>query len=232
MVQRRHRGGAGLDGLNDLPVKTVNGATIYLRDVAHVRDGSAPQQNVVHVDGTRSVLVTILKNGATSTLSIVQGIKDKLPGITETLPASLRVTPIGDQSVFVRAAIQGVVKEGAIAAALTSLMILLFLGSWRSTVIIAISIPLAILFAIIFMWTPPHFWALSLNHADDYARAGVPMLPVVAGRTATMENRLTIWMCSLAAARPRRRACMTCQTSRTMMPTNSRMVAALTRMKE
>jgi CzcA family heavy metal efflux pump len=140
-----------IDGLNDLPVKTVNGATIYLRDVAHVRDGSAPQQNVVHVDGTRSVLVTILKNGATSTLSIVQGIKDKLPGITETLPASLRVTPIGDQSVFVRAAIQGVVKEGAIAAALTSLMILLFLGSWRSTVIIAISIPLAILFAVIFL---------------------------------------------------------------------------------
>ena len=140
-----------IEGLNDLPVKTVNGATIYLRDVAHVRDGSAPQQNVVHVDGTRSVLVTILKNGATSTLSIVQGVKDKLPGITETLPSTLKVLPIGDQSVFVRAAIQGVVKEGAIAAALTSLMILLFLGSWRSTVIIAISIPLAILFAVIFL---------------------------------------------------------------------------------
>ncbi|NIJ33763.1 efflux RND transporter permease subunit [Sphingomonas oligoaromativorans] len=140
-----------IEGLNDLPVKTVNGATIYLRDVAHVRDGSAPQQNVVHVDGTRSVLMTILKNGATSTLSIVQGVKDKLPSITETLPSTLKVLPIGDQSVFVRAAIQGVIKEGAIAAALTSLMILLFLGSWRSTVIIAISIPLAILFAVIFL---------------------------------------------------------------------------------
>ncbi len=140
-----------IEGLNDLPVKTVNGATIYLRDVAHVRDGSGPQQNVVHVDGTRSVLMTILKNGATSTLSIVQGVKDKLPGLTETLPSSLKVIPIGDQSVFVRAAIQGVVKEGAIAAALTSLMILLFLGSWRSTVIIAVSIPLAILFAVIFL---------------------------------------------------------------------------------
>ncbi|WP_019833242.1 efflux RND transporter permease subunit [Sphingomonas sp. PR090111-T3T-6A] len=140
-----------IEGLNDLPVKTVNGATIYLRDVAHVRDGSAPQQNVVHVDGTRSVLMTILKNGATSTLSIVQGVKDKLPSITETLPSTLKVSPIGDQSVFVRAAIQGVIKEGAIAAALTSLMILLFLGSWRSTVIIAISIPLAILFAVIFL---------------------------------------------------------------------------------
>ncbi|HLZ79930.1 MAG TPA: efflux RND transporter permease subunit [Sphingomonas sp.] len=140
-----------IEGLNDLPVKTVNGATIYLRDVAHVRDGSSPQQNVVHVDGTRSVLMTVLKNGATSTLSIVQGVKDKLPGLTETLPPSLKVIPIGDQSVFVRAAIQGVVKEGAIAAALTSLMILLFLGSWRSTVIIAISIPLAVLFAVIFL---------------------------------------------------------------------------------
>ncbi|MDB5738817.1 MAG: transporter, partial [Sphingomonas bacterium] len=140
-----------VDAFNDLPVKTVNGATIYMRDVAHVRDGSAPQQNVVHLDGTRSVLLTILKNGATSTLAIVQGIKDKLPGITSTLPPSLKIQPIGDQSIFVRAAIQGVVKEGVIAAALTSLMILLFLGSWRSTVIIAISIPLAILFSIIFL---------------------------------------------------------------------------------
>ncbi|USI74873.1 efflux RND transporter permease subunit [Sphingomonas morindae] len=142
---------ATIEAFNDLPVKTVNGATIYLRDVAHVRDGSAPQQNVVHVDGTRSALLTILKNGATSTLAIVQGVKDKLPLLTATLPPQLKVLPIGDQSIFVRAAISGVVKEGAIAAALTSLMILLFLGSWRSTVIIAISIPLAILFAIIFL---------------------------------------------------------------------------------
>ena len=140
-----------IEAFNDLPVKTVNGATIYMRDVAHVRDGSGPQTNVVHVDGTRSVLMTVLKNGATSTLAIVQGIKDKIPGLTATLPPQLKVTPIGDQSLFVRAAISGVIKEGVIAAALTSLMILLFLGSWRSTVIIAISIPLAILFAIIFL---------------------------------------------------------------------------------
>ncbi|WP_454883769.1 efflux RND transporter permease subunit [Sphingomonas oryzagri] len=140
-----------IDAFNDLPVKTVNGATIYMRDVAHVRDGFAPQQNVVHVDGTRSVLLTVLKNGKASTLSIVQGVKDKIPGIAATLPPQLKIQPIGDQSLFVRAAISGVVKEGVIAAALTSVMILLFLGSWRSTVIIAISIPLAILFAIIFL---------------------------------------------------------------------------------
>jgi len=138
-----------VEALNDLPIKAVNGAEIYMRDVAHVRDGSAPQTNVVHVDGSRSVVMTILKNGATSTLAIVQGVKDALPKIQQTLPSNLKVVPIGDQSLFVKAAVQGVVKEGAIAAALTSLMILLFLGSWRSTVIIAISIPLAVLTAII-----------------------------------------------------------------------------------
>ncbi|MGK6325061.1 efflux RND transporter permease subunit [Sphingomonas sp. DT-51] len=140
---------ASIEELNSIPVKVVGGATIYMRDVAHVRDGSAPQTNVVHVDGARSVIMTVLKNGATSTLAIVQGIKDALPKIQETLPSTLKIVPIGDQSLFVRAAVEGVVKEGAIAAALTSLMILLFLGSWRSTVIIAISIPLAILSAII-----------------------------------------------------------------------------------
>ncbi|WP_213980440.1 efflux RND transporter permease subunit [Sphingomonas sp. dw_22] len=138
-----------IEELNALPVKVVNGATIYMRDVAHVRDGTAPQTNVVHVDGSRSVLMTVLKNGATSTLAIVQGVKDALPRIQENLPDTLKIVPIGDQSLFVKAAVEGVVKEGAIAAALTSLMILLFLGSWRSTVIIAISIPLAILAAII-----------------------------------------------------------------------------------
>jgi CzcA family heavy metal efflux pump len=141
-----------IEELNNLPVKVVGGATIYMRDVAHVRDGSAPQTNVVHVDGNRSVLMTVLKNGTTSTLAIVQGIKDALPNIQSTLPDTLKVVPIGDQSIFVKAAVEGVVKEGAIAAALTSLMILLFLGSWRSTVIIAISIPLAILAAIIALW--------------------------------------------------------------------------------
>jgi CzcA family heavy metal efflux pump len=139
---------SSIDALNDIPVKVVNGATIYMHDVAHVRDGSGPQTNVVHVDGARSALLTVLKNGATSTLAIVQGIKDKLPALQETLPPNLKVLPVGDQSLFVKGAVEGVVKEGALAAILTSLMILLFLGSWRSTVIIAVSIPLAVLSAV------------------------------------------------------------------------------------
>jgi CzcA family heavy metal efflux pump len=134
--------------LGDLPIKVVNGATVYVRDVAHVRDGNAPQTNIVHVDGARSVLMSVLKNGATSTLDIVSGIKAKLAEIKPSLPDNLEVTPINDQSLFVRAAIKGVAFEGVIAAALTSIMILLFLGSWRSTVIIAISIPLSVLGAI------------------------------------------------------------------------------------
>ncbi|HUD93054.1 efflux RND transporter permease subunit [Sphingobium sp.] len=137
-----------IEALNDLPVKVVNGATIYMRDVAYVRDGNGPQQNIVHVEGGRSALLTVLKNGSTSTLAIVDGVKQALPRIAATLPDSLKILPVGDQSLFVKAAVEGVVHEGAIAAALTSLMILLFLGSWRSTVIIALSIPLAILAAI------------------------------------------------------------------------------------
>jgi CzcA family heavy metal efflux pump len=134
-----------IDALNDLPIKTVNGATIYIRDVAYVHDGAPPQLNVVRVNGRRSVLMTVLKSGAASTLDIVASVKALLPKIRETLPASLKMVPLGDQSLFVKAAISGVVREGVIAASLTSLMILLFLGSWRSTLIIAISIPLAIL---------------------------------------------------------------------------------------
>ena len=137
-----------VESLNDLPVKTVNGATIYIRDVAHVHDGSPPQRNVVRVDGRRSVLMTVLKSGSTSTLAIVAGVKSLLPKIKETLPASLKIIPLGDQSLFVRAAVSGVIREGIIAASLTSLMILLFLGSWRSTLIIAVSIPLAVLSSI------------------------------------------------------------------------------------
>ena len=139
---------SSIDALNDLPVKVVNGATIAMRDVAHVRDGAAPQTNVVHVDGHRSVILTVLKNGTTSTLAIIDGVKAALPRIQAGLPAALQIKAIGDQSVFVKAAVEGVIREGAIAAALTSLMILLFLGSWRSTVIIAVSIPLAVLAAI------------------------------------------------------------------------------------
>jgi multidrug efflux pump subunit AcrB len=134
-----------IGGLEDLPIKAVNGAMIYLRDVAQVRDGYPPQTNIVHVNGGRSVLLTVEKNGSASTLAIIQGIKAKMAQLKATLPAALVVSPIGDQSIFVTGAISSVVREGVIAAALTSLMILLFLGSWRSTLIIATSIPLAIL---------------------------------------------------------------------------------------
>jgi multidrug efflux pump subunit AcrB len=136
------------DELNNLPIKTVNGATIYVRDVAHVRDGSPPQTNVVRVDGARSVLMTVLKSGSASTLSIVAGVKSILPRLELTLPPSFKVLSLGDQSIFVTAAVSGVIREGVIAAALTSLMILLFLGSWRSSLIIAVSIPLAVLCSI------------------------------------------------------------------------------------
>ncbi len=120
--------------LGDLPIKTVNGAMVYIHDVAHVRDGNPPQTNIVHVDGNRSVLMQVLKNGSVSTLAIIDGIKQKLAEIKDILPSNLKIAQIGDQSVFVKAAVSGVIREGVIAAALTSLMILIFLGSWRSTV--------------------------------------------------------------------------------------------------
>jgi multidrug efflux pump subunit AcrB len=137
-----------IEELNDLPIRTVGGSTIFIRDVAQVRDGSPAQTNVVHVDGRRAVLSTILKNGQASTLAIVEGVKARLPRLQENLPEGFRITPLNDQSLFVKGAISGVVREGVIAAALTSVLILLFLGSWRSTVIIAISIPLSVLAAI------------------------------------------------------------------------------------
>jgi CzcA family heavy metal efflux pump len=140
---------SAIDELGLIPVRVVDGSTIYLRDVADVHDGNAPQTNIVHVDGNRSVLMTVLKNGSASTLAIVDGIRDRIETLKDSWPEALKVLPINDQSVFVRAAIKGVVLEGALAAALTSVMILLFLGSWRSTIIIAVSIPLAILGSII-----------------------------------------------------------------------------------
>jgi multidrug efflux pump subunit AcrB len=138
-----------LDQLGDLPIKAVNGAMVYVRDVAQVRDGAAPQTNIVHVDGNRSVLLQVFKNGSASTLAIIAGVKQRLIDLKDALPAGLKVALLGDQSLFVRGAISSVAREGAIAAALTSLMILLFLGSWRSTLIIATSIPLAVLGSII-----------------------------------------------------------------------------------
>jgi len=137
-----------LEELNNLPVKTVNGATIYVKDVAQVRDGYQPQQNIVRKDGVRGVLLTVMKSGMASTLEVVNGVKAQLPKIMSGLPPELKVEEFADQSVFVKAAVSGVVHEGIIAAALTALMILLFLGSWRSTLIIAISIPLSVLCSI------------------------------------------------------------------------------------
>jgi multidrug efflux pump subunit AcrB len=137
--------------LGDLPIKVVNGATVYVRDVATVRDGNPPQTNVVHVNGNRSVLMMVLKSGYTSTLDIIAGIKAKAAAYKDSLPDSLKIGFVGDQGVFVSASIEGVVREGIIAAALTSVMILLFLGSWRSTIIIATSIPLAVFGSIIML---------------------------------------------------------------------------------
>ena len=143
---------SAIQALGDLPIKTVNGAMVYIRDIGHVRDGSPPQQNIVHVDGNRSVLMFVLKNGAVSTLAIIEGVKKKVQEMKKTLPSNLVLTAIGDQSIFINAAIGGVIREGVIAAALTSLMILLFLGSFRSTLIIATSIPLSVLGSIATLW--------------------------------------------------------------------------------
>ncbi|HUN97284.1 MAG TPA: efflux RND transporter permease subunit [Bradyrhizobium sp.] len=140
-----------IEDLGNLPIKTVNGAMVYVHDVASVRDGNPPQTNIVHVDGNRSVLMMVLKAGSISTLDIIAGIKKKVIEVRDSLPDALKIGFIGDQSIFVRGAITGVAYEGVIAALLTSVMILLFLGSWRSTVIIATSIPLAVLGAIIML---------------------------------------------------------------------------------
>jgi CzcA family heavy metal efflux pump len=131
--------------LNDLPIKTVGTSTIYLRDVATVSDGFAPQTNIVRQDGNRGALVTVFKAGDASTIDLVKGVRQMLPRVALTLPPDLKIQPLSDQSIFVRGSINGVIREAIIAAALTGLMILIFLGSWRSTVIIAISIPLSIL---------------------------------------------------------------------------------------
>ena len=138
-----------VEELNDLPIKTSGDSTIYLRDVAHVRDGSPPQRNIVRVDGQRSALLTVQKTGSSSTLDIIDGVKRELSRAASALPNGLEIRSLADQSLFVRAAIQGVLREAVIAACLTSIMILIFLGSWRSTLIIAVSIPLSILTSII-----------------------------------------------------------------------------------
>ena len=138
-----------VEEMNDLPIRTRDGSVIYIRDVAHVRDGYSPQTNIVRLEGRRAVLMSVLKTGTTSTLDIINSINEKLPAIRASLPPELKIQALGDQSIFVRSAISGVIREAVVAAALTGLMILLFLGSWRSTLIITISIPLSILASII-----------------------------------------------------------------------------------
>ncbi len=136
-------------GLNDLPVRSGGGATTYVRDVAQVRDGFSPQTNVVRQDGERGVLLSILKNGGASTLDIVDNLRARLPVATQILPPDIKVATLFDQSVFVKAAVMGVVLEALIAAGLTALMVLLFLGNWRSTLIIALTIPLSIMASVL-----------------------------------------------------------------------------------
>src|SRR5438477_10886892 len=137
---------------NDIPIRTVNGVPVYVKSVAHVADGYAVQTNMVRRDGRRAVLMTVLKGEGASTLTVVNQVLAALPGIQAQLPPELKMEPLFDQSVFVRAAVDGVLKEGAIAAGLTALMILLFLGSWRSTLIVATSIPLSILTSVSVLW--------------------------------------------------------------------------------
>ena len=137
-----------IEDLNNVPIRAHNGTVTYIRDVAHVRDGYSPQTNIVRMDGHRAVLMSVLKTGKASTIDIINSINEKLPQIRASLPSALKIQPVSDQSVFVRAAISGVIREAIIAGALTGLLILLFLGSWRSTLIITISIPLSILASI------------------------------------------------------------------------------------
>ena len=138
-----------VEQLNNLPIRTVNGAVIYVRDVAHVRDGNPPQTNIVRVNGKRAIMMAIMKTGSASTLQIIKDIRDRIDYVKTQLPPQLQISALSDQSIFVRASINGVLREAIIAACLTAVMILMFLGSWRSTLIIAVSIPLSILCSIV-----------------------------------------------------------------------------------
>src|SRR6185437_14045237 len=141
-----------VDQLNNLPIRAVNGAMIYVRDVAHVRDGNPPQTNIVRVNGQRSVMMAIMKTGSASTLNIIRDVREKIDYVRGQLPPQEHIDALSDQSIFVRGAIDGVVREALIAACLTAVMILVFLGSWRSTLIIAVSIPLSILCSLVVLY--------------------------------------------------------------------------------
>jgi multidrug efflux pump subunit AcrB len=179
---------ATIDDLNQMPVKFANGATILLKDVAQVRDGSLVQQNVVREDGHRSVLLSIIKNGNASTLAVVDGVKQALQSIRAAAPAGLKITELFDQSVFVTNSVNGVLREGAIAAGLTALMILVFLGSWRSTLVVMISIPLAILSSLIVLY----FLGETLN-TMTLGGLALAVGILVDDSTVTIENTHRLW---------------------------------------
>jgi multidrug efflux pump subunit AcrB len=179
---------ASIDDLNMMPVKFVNGATILLKDVAQVRDGSLVQQNIVREDGHRSVLLSVIKNGNASTLAVVNGVKSALQAIRAAAPAGLKVNELFDQSIFVTNSVNGVLREGAIAAGLTALMILIFLGSWRSTLVVMISIPLAILSSLIVLY----FLGETLN-TMTLGGLALAVGILVDDSTVTIENTHRLW---------------------------------------
>src|SRR3984893_5599006 len=179
---------ATIDDLNMIPVKFVNGATIFLKDVAQVRDGSQVQQNIVREDGHRSVLLSVIKNGNASTLAVVNGVKQALQAVRAAAPAGLRISELFDQSVFVTSSVKGVLREGAIAAGLTALMILVFLGSWRSTLVVMISIPLAILSSLVVLY----FLGETLN-TMTLGGLALAVGILVDDSTVTIENTHRLW---------------------------------------
>src|ERR1700757_4012329 len=179
---------ATIDELNMMPVKFINGSTVFLKDVAQVRDGSLVQQNVVREDGKRSVLLSIIKNGNASTLTVVNGVKQALTTIQAAAPSGLKITQLFDQSVFVTSSVEGVLREGAIAAGLTALMILIFLGSWRSTLVVTISIPLAILSSLIVLY----FLGETLN-TMTLGGLALAVGILVDDSTVTIENTHRLW---------------------------------------
>ncbi|RQH14686.1 efflux RND transporter permease subunit [Bradyrhizobium sp. RP6] len=179
---------ASIKDLNMIPVKFANGATILLKDVAQVRDGSQVQQNIVREDGHRSVLLSVIKNGNASTLAVVNGVKQALKSIRASAPAGLKITELFDQSIFVTHSVDGVLREGAIAAGLTALMILVFLGSWRSTLVVLISIPLAMLSSLIVL----HFLGETLN-TMTLGGLALAVGILVDDSTVTIENTHRLW---------------------------------------
>src|SRR6201747_1198482 len=179
---------ATIDDLNKMPVKFANGATLLLKDVAQVRDGSLVQQNIVRTNGVRSVLLSIIKNGNASTVAVVNAVKQALQTARTAAPAGLTISELFDQSVFVTSSIEGVLREGAIAAALTALMILLFLGSWRSTLVVMISIPLAILSSLVVLY----FLGETLN-TMTLGGLALAVGILVDDSTVTIENTHRLW---------------------------------------